>query len=149
MTKSRQLTRRNFLSKTATMGAALTILPRNLRGRGFTAPSDTLNIAGIGVGGMGRANLINLASQNIVALCDVDWGYAGNSMDRLDADIQNLQKRLDQPDRPPQAGAKAPPFDRTKAHKLLDNMIQLKANLPKAARYAEYREMLEKQKDID
>ena len=149
MTKNRQLTRRNFLSKTATTGAALTILPRNLLGRGFTAPSDTLNIAGIGVGGMGRANLINLASQNIVALCDVDWGYAGKSMDRLDADIQNLQNRLDQPDRPPQAGAKAPPFDRTKAHELLDNMIQLKANLPKAARYADYREMLEKQKDID
>ena len=39
-------------------------------------PSDMLNIAGVGVGGMGRANLINLASQNIVALCDVDWGYA-------------------------------------------------------------------------
>jgi hypothetical protein len=28
-------------------------------------------------------NLINLA-QNIVALCDVDWGYAGKSFDRLD-----------------------------------------------------------------
>ena len=51
-------------------------------GRGFTAPSDTLNIAGVGVGGMGRANLINLASQNIVALCDVDWGYADKVFER-------------------------------------------------------------------
>jgi len=42
---------------------------------GYTAPSDKLNIAGIGVGGMGNANLKNLKSQNIVALCDVDWGY--------------------------------------------------------------------------
>ena len=41
---------------------------------GFTAPSDKLNIAGVGVGGMAE-NLTQLASQNIVALCDVDWGY--------------------------------------------------------------------------
>jgi hypothetical protein len=61
-----------------------------------------LNIAGIGVGGMGRSNLlINLASQNIVALCDVDWGYAGKSFDRLDTEIPNLQTRIDQPDPQP------------------------------------------------
>jgi len=35
-----------------------------------------LNIAGVGVGGMGRTNLKNMASENIVALCDVDWKYS-------------------------------------------------------------------------
>jgi len=34
-----------------------------------------LNIAGVGVGGYGRTNLKNMASENIVALCDVDWKY--------------------------------------------------------------------------
>ena len=43
---------------------------------GYTAPSDKLNIAGIGVGGMGRRNLANMNTENIVALCDVDWHYA-------------------------------------------------------------------------
>ena len=104
----RKTSRRNFLAQSAATGAALTLVPRHVLGRGFAAPSDTLNIAGIGVGGMGRANLINLASQNIVALCDVDWGYAGKSLDRLDEDIQKLQKRLAEPDPPQQPGV-APP----------------------------------------
>ena len=33
--------------------AGLAIVPRHVLGRGFTAPSDTLNIAAVGVGGMG------------------------------------------------------------------------------------------------
>ena len=49
------------------------MVPRHvLGGRGYTAPSDRLNIAGIGVGGRGVDDLEGVASQNIVALCDVD-----------------------------------------------------------------------------
>ena len=44
-------------------------------------PSDKLNVAGIGVGGMGRNNLSNIKNQNIVALCDVDWTYAKRCFD--------------------------------------------------------------------
>src|SRR5580698_2206739 len=101
MSKKSDMSRRKFLRSVATGGAAMTIVPRHVLGRGFTPPSDMLNIAGAGVGGMGRTNLINLSSQNIVALCDVDWGYADKGFDHLDTDISNLQKRLDQPD--PQA----------------------------------------------
>ena len=36
----------------------------------------------------------SLASQNIVALCDVDWDYAGRAFDRLDADLERQQSRL-------------------------------------------------------
>src|SRR5699024_6689495 len=50
-------------------------------GVGYTAPSDQLNIAGIGVGGMGRANLRAMESQRIVALCDVDWRYSQKTFD--------------------------------------------------------------------
>src|SRR6476660_5685961 len=95
--KTNEVSRRDFIAKAAVTGAALTILPRHVLGRGFVPPSDTMNVACVGVGGMGRSNLINLASQNIVALCDVDWGYAGKSFDRLDTEIPNLQKRLEQP----------------------------------------------------
>ena len=54
------VSRRTFL-RNATAGAAgIAIVPRHVLGRGFTPPSDTLNIAGVGVGGMGRSNLVNL-----------------------------------------------------------------------------------------
>src|SRR6202795_4742511 len=96
MTENNSIPRRQFLSQAAAT-AALTIVPRHVLGRGFVPPSDKLNVAGIGVGGMGRANLINLSSQNIVALCDVDWGYAGKSLDRLDADIDKLRTRIEAP----------------------------------------------------
>src|SRR5688572_23764538 len=72
------ISRRKFVANVAATTAAVTIVPRHVLGKGFTAPSDRLNIAGIGVGGMGRTNLLNLGlDNNIVALCDVDWGYAG------------------------------------------------------------------------
>jgi len=74
----RVLSRREFLSNSAAIAAGLTIIPNHVMGKtfGHTAPSDKLNIAGIGVGGMGRRNLSNMKTENIVALCDVDWRYA-------------------------------------------------------------------------
>ena len=72
-----KLNRRSFIATSATAAAAVTILPSNvIAGMGHKAPSDKLNIAGIGIGGMGAANLKNLKSENIVGLCDVDWKYA-------------------------------------------------------------------------
>jgi len=57
--------------------AAFTIVPRHvLAGAGQAAPSEKINIAGIGVGGQGGVDIRELSSQNIVALCDVDWAHA-------------------------------------------------------------------------
>jgi predicted dehydrogenase len=148
MTENKAIPRRRFLSQ-AGAAAALTIVPRHVLGRGFVPPSDKLNIAGVGVGGMGRANLINLASQNIVALCDVDWGYAGKALDRLDADITKLRARIEGPPAEPTPGQPAPEFNREKAKTQLADMIQLKTDLPKAKRHKDYRQMLEQQKDIE
>ncbi len=67
--------RRSFI-RTASAGlAGLTIIPSHaVSGLGHIAPSDKLNIAGIGIGGMGRGVLEDMAgTENIVALCDVDW----------------------------------------------------------------------------
>lgn len=76
--KTNEISRRNFLGSLGTSAAGLTIIPGKVLGKsfGYTAPSDKLNVAGVGVGGMGRNNLHNMASENIVALCDVDWNYA-------------------------------------------------------------------------
>lgn len=43
---------------------------------GQNAPSNKLNLAGIGIGGMGKANLNNCSGENIVALCDVDPSFS-------------------------------------------------------------------------
>jgi Oxidoreductase family, NAD-binding Rossmann fold/Oxidoreductase family, C-terminal alpha/beta domain len=150
MTVTKTISRRNFLATTATGAAAALLVPRHVLGRGFVPPSDKLNIAGVGVGGMGRNNLINLASQNIVALCDVDWGYAGKSIDHLDTAIQNLKTRIAQPTPEPQPGQPTVEFDRAKAKLRLDAMLQLNDQIPRVKRrYQDYREMLEQQKDID
>jgi predicted dehydrogenase len=69
--------RRDFIRKSSAAVIGLTIVPSHVvSGLGHTAPSDKLNIAGIGVGGKGHANLSGMKSENIVALCDIDWKYA-------------------------------------------------------------------------
>jgi hypothetical protein len=78
------ISRRSFLQKGTAAAAALTIVPNTILGKshGYTAPSDKLNIAGVGIGGMGSTNLRNMETENFVALCDVDWRYAKPVFDR-------------------------------------------------------------------
>lgn len=91
-------TRRRFVQ------ASLATLFGNhpLHAQSEVAPAK-LRIAGIGVGGMGRSNLANLANEDIVALCDVDQRFA------------------------------QPMFDR----------------FPRARRWVDFREMLEKQPEVE
>lgn len=74
----KRISRRRFVGDVAT-GLTFTIVPRHVLGRGFQAPSDTLNIASIGVGGMGRNDVRGMETENIYALCDVDWKMALNA----------------------------------------------------------------------
>jgi len=78
-----KFSRRSFIATSATAAAAITILPSNVvSGMGHKAPSDKLNIAVVGIGGMGNSNLKAVkATENIVALCDVDWKYAAPVFD--------------------------------------------------------------------
>jgi len=74
---SLKIGRRSFINTSAVAVAGITVIPSHaVAGLGHIAPSDKLNIAGIGVGGKGKQNLRNIVEQNIVALCDVDWDYA-------------------------------------------------------------------------
>lgn len=81
------VSRRNFLQKTAaaTVGSFF-IVPRHVLGKGFKAPSDKLNIVGIGVGGKGNGDITNAwnkGAENIIGLCDVDWAYAKKAFDKF------------------------------------------------------------------
>jgi predicted dehydrogenase len=118
-----KLTRRAFVDRAAKTALGVTILPRRiLGGPGYQAPSDTLNVAIVGAGGMGMSNAESLVGQNIVALCDVDFGY----VDR------QLLPRLKDRD-----GATRPVG------------VKLQEAYGKATRYADFREMLAKQRDIE
>src|ERR1700704_2861594 len=80
--KKNKISRRNFIRDTSLIGAGFFIVPRHVLGKGFIAPSDKLNIAGIGCGGKAEVNLpyaYNKGSDNIVALCDVDDRMAVNA----------------------------------------------------------------------
>ncbi len=74
--------RRSFIQKTAAAGAAFTIVPSYVLGKSHVPPSDTLYVAGIGVGGRGGGvarELFETGQVKFVALCDVDDKQAENT----------------------------------------------------------------------
>ena len=79
---SNPIARRTFLKRAAVATAAFQVVPGYVLGlNGQTPPSRRLNIAGVGVGGMGGGNIKKCAEagENIVALCDVDTTYAAHT----------------------------------------------------------------------
>jgi predicted dehydrogenase len=128
---SRQITRREFVADAAKAAAALavapTIVPRHVLGRGFLAPSDTLAIGCVGIGGMGMNNMNALAKggERIVAICDVDFPYVERSI----------------------AGR----FERWegKSAEAEGDAARIRETYTKATKYADFREMLDRQKDLD
>jgi predicted dehydrogenase len=130
MTNKKDLTRREFVAgaSKATIGAMVAasaplILPSRVLGRGQRAPSDTVNVAIVGFGGMGSQNALVVAqTDHIGAVCDVDFAYAENRMTAKLSDGHN---------NPRPEGEK------------------LKEQFSKAKRYTDFREMLAKEKSVD
>src|SRR5688500_20240301 len=89
----KRFSRRDFLKTTSIAAAGFMILPRHVLGRGFIAPSDKLNIAGIGCGGKADVNLPyawNKGAENIVALCDVDDRMAAGARKKWPEDRKSV-----------------------------------------------------------
>ncbi len=78
--KSR-FTRRRFLSAAGASAASLIILKNSRSARGYHE-NEKLDIAIIGAGGRGAANLDAVAGENIAALCDVDERRAAASFEK-------------------------------------------------------------------
>ncbi|MDB4876583.1 MAG: putative oxidoreductase [Gemmatimonadetes bacterium] len=130
MTDKKNLTRRDFVADAGKLaiGAAImpkgfpTIVPRHvLGGPGYTAPSAMLNIGVVGVGGQGSGNARSMASENLVAFCDVDPAF--------------MQKNVMGGDRP-----NTPPSPET---------VAFRDKYQKATKYTDFREMLAKHRDLD
>src|SRR5688572_17576266 len=99
---SQTKTRRDFITTAAVATAGLTIVPRHVLGRGFQAPSDTVNVAAVGIGGMGAVNTRAVMGQNVVAICDCD-------LNLLDARLAEWTKSSQAPPAPPQQPPRTPP----------------------------------------
>ena len=73
--------RRNFIKTASLVAGGVTIIPRHvLGGTGFTAPSDQLTRAIIGVGGMGRGHM-RYDNARLLAVCDVDRGHLKKALE--------------------------------------------------------------------
>jgi len=74
---SNESTKEGISRRTAvTAGLAPLIVARHvLGGVGYQAPSDKLRIAAVGVGGVGADYVAGCASEDIVALCDLDHEF--------------------------------------------------------------------------
>ena len=72
----RQINRRRFMRSAAIAGAATFAAPAILRARNL---NEKLNIAIIGSGGRGASNMQSVATENIVALCDVNAANLGRA----------------------------------------------------------------------
>jgi len=97
------LSRRRFLRGSACTAATFLVVPGAVLGlRGQTPPSSRLNIAGVGVGGQGGADLASIMrecpGENIVALADVDWRHAAGTFKRYPQakQFKDFRKMLDE-----------------------------------------------------
>jgi hypothetical protein len=119
------LSRRRFVAGTSGAALGVMIVPRRvLGGPGYRPPSDTVNFAVVGCGGQGASDSTELVvgGQNVVALVDVDFSY-------VDGAVAGRTRGRDGQPNP--------------------NNIKLQEAYNKAKRYADFRVMLESQKDID
>lgn len=93
--KNKTISRREFMGGAAA-AMAFTVIPSHIFAQ---PPSEKLNVASIGAGGMGAGNTSACAAAgaNIVALCDVDWekGKEGFSQFPEAKKYKDFRKMLD------------------------------------------------------
>lgn len=163
---SKGLSRRDFIGKTAAATAAFTIVPRHvLGGKGYTAPSDMVNVAGIGVGSQGGGDIRNIATPDVPI--QRRGGFSGMLMQRY-AGIQpqrgafggarqRPQRRegVEDSDAPVQIGAAGgeESFKHANIYALCDVDSEyaghIFAGYPKAKVYDDFRKMIDNEKELD
>lgn len=145
--------RRKFLG-TAAATAAFTLVPRHvLGGPGVVAPSDKIRLAYIGVGTQGLREmmwLLPVPDIQIVAVCDPNQhatGYRDWSKNGL---VNEIRRTLGKPGW--SAGDGVIPGGRDAAKDIVDTFYagqRSSEKLKGCAAYADFRELLDKEKDFD
>ncbi len=154
MKSKKNMNRREFIGTAAAATAAFTVVPRHvLGGPGYVAPSDKINLAYIGCGTQGLREMVELLPNpnlQIVTVCDpnkfttnyVDWSLEGirNSIREVLED-KEWGKNLD-----------GIPGGRDVGQEVVDKYYSLKqpsGTFKGCTSYADFRELLEKEKGID
>ncbi len=145
--------RRKFLG-TAAATAAFTLVPRHvLGGPGVVAPSDKINLAYIGTGTQGTREMLTLLTSpdiQIVAVCDPNQspvGYRDFSPNGL---TNMIRKALDKPDW--SVGDGVVPGGRDTAKSIVETYYaknQPDGKFKGCTAYADFRELLDKEKDLN
>lgn len=146
-----KFTRREFLGTAAAM-TAFTIIPRSvLGGVGYTAPSDMVNLAAIGVGNQGGGDIQNIATPDV----PIKRGMKLNGMMMQPyGGIQAPRRPRRASDNPIQMGdAGKETFHHANIYAICDvdhdYAAPIIAGYPKAKLYQDFREMIDKEKEID
>ena len=146
--------RRKFLETAATATAALTIVPRHvLGGPGVVPPSDKINLAYIGVGTQGLREMLNLLPAQdiqIVSICDPNKNAVGYRDFGRDGLRNSIRKLLGKPDWT--AGDGVIPGGRDVAKDIIETYYanqRSSAKFKGCSSYADFRELLDKEKDIN
>lgn len=154
MKKNKSINRRQFITTAAAGSVGFTLVPRHvLGGAGFVAPSDKLNLAYIGCGTQGMREMCSLIQQpdiQITSVCDpnkmstdyLDWSPYGIRNDiRKVLDDKNWGENL-----------KGIPGGRDIGQEFVNKyygQVKKMPNYKGCAVYEDFRELLEKEKDID
>jgi predicted dehydrogenase len=165
--KGKGLTRRSFLGTTAAAAAGLTIIPRHvLGGKGYTAPSDLLNVAGIGVGSQGGGDIQQVCSPD-VPIVRPQRNFDGTPMTKEQIAAQEARRAEMMKRFAAQQGSKgvntnsvvqmgaagSKPIKLANIYALCDVDSEYAGYIfkgyPKAKIYSDWREMLDKEKSID
>jgi hypothetical protein len=162
------LSRRKFITQSTAATAAFSIVPRRvLGGTGYVSPSDKVNIAFIGVGAQGFRVMLNFLIQpdvQGVAVCDVTQSAANYPQWDTQEFCKSVRKLLGvdsgwewlSPDQPLQLShtlrVTSGVAGREPAQKVVNGYYasqQRSAQYKGCAAYVDFREMLEKHKDLD
>ncbi|MEP6950928.1 MAG: Gfo/Idh/MocA family oxidoreductase [Ginsengibacter sp.] len=150
-----QISRRKFVGVASTAALGFTILPRHvLGGKNYVAPSDKITLAYIGIGTQGIRELLPLLAVpeiQVVAVCDPNKlaiGYKDWGKDYLKDDIR---KTIKNPDWNP-GGDNMIPGGRENGKSIVDSFyanVHPELKYKGCNAYADVRELLEKEKDLD
>ena len=151
----KEINRRKFVEVMAASAATFTIVPRHvLGGNSFVAPSDKITLAYIGMGTEGIRELLPLLSNTqfrVVAVCDPNKeaiGYKDWDKEGLNNQIRKTILKADwEP-----GGDHSIPGGRDNGKSIVDNFyanVHPELNFKGCTAYADARELLEKEKDLD
>jgi hypothetical protein len=153
--KSSQLDRRKFGKLVATSALGFTIVPRHvLGGKNFVAPSDKITLAYIGCGTEGLREMLPLLSVpdlQVVAVCDPNKdavGYKDWARDWLRNEIRTAIKKSDWTS----GGDNSIPGGRENGKSVVDTYyanVRPEMKFKGCSAYADFRELLDKEKDLD